>query len=936
MHKSFLMVLTCIVGLAAAAGSADLYKVMVTGPQDALRLNEARVEPVAPVLGGYLVLTDPATRAGLEAVGIKLILVTADISADELAVDLRLDAANTGRYSAVYQEDALRLYRVDRSLWKDAADLTVMPAKNDHLKIEFRPSPVFDKTRLDLIDLQGLIAQVSQDSLYSYTSTLQAQGDRYAGSTSSHISRDWLAGKFASFGYDSVVIDSFVTSVPCQNVLAFKLGTVMPDHYIVVGAHRDAVSGSPGADDNGSGSAGVLEIARILKNINTDLTFVFALFDSEEQGLNGSEHYANEAKARGDSIVYMFNMDMIANEGNSTQAKLYHGSVLTYTELLQHLADSLVGISAVLSGSSGGSDHYPFLQNGYEATFLHEYIFSSVYHSYRDSTTHMTFPYFTKMVRAGLATVYSISEKYVPGPRVAFDYPDGVPSEVTPGSTTPLRVVVSGLYGGTPVQGSGRLHYSINGGVTVETSMSEPFPNQYQAILPALSCGDLLAFYFSAEEVDSGVFYNPDPADPFTAVPVTGDSVVFSDNFEQNLGWTTTGAWQRGSPTGGGGAYGGPDPVGGHNSSNCYGYNLSGDYPNSMTAAMPLTSPVINCQGIFGVHLQFWRWLGVEQAIYDHAAVQVSANGTTWTTVWENVETIADSSWKLQELDISAIADNQPTVYLRWTIGPTDVAWTYCGWNIDDVQVGGYTCNSALQIITTSLPDWTAGHPYSQQLQSSGGTSPYSWVDKFGDLSGTGLTLSATGLLFGIPSMPGPISFTAQVTDDQSNVVDKAFNFTINAALVITTLSLPDATLGQPYSQQLTSTGGTGNVTWTDKEGALVGTGLTLSGSGLLNGTPATTGPVAFAARVTDAVGGSDEELLAFAIKPSYVCGDATADGNINIADAVYIVGYIFRGGPAPAPLEAGDANCEGAVNVGDAVYLVNYIFRGGPAPCCP
>jgi hypothetical protein len=67
-----------------------------------------------------------------------------------------------------------------------------------------------------------------------------------------------------------------------------------------------------------------------------------------------------------------------------------------------------------------------------------------------------------------------------------------------------------------------------------------------------------------------------------------------------------------------------------------------------------------------------------------------------------------------------------------------------------------------------------------------------------------------------------------------------------------------------------------------------------------------------------------------------YVCGDANGDGNLNIGDAVFVINYVFRGGPAPAPVYAGDANCDGKVNVGDAVYMVNYIFRGGPAPCCP
>lgn len=69
---------------------------------------------------------------------------------------------------------------------------------------------------------------------------------------------------------------------------------------------------------------------------------------------------------------------------------------------------------------------------------------------------------------------------------------------------------------------------------------------------------------------------------------------------------------------------------------------------------------------------------------------------------------------------------------------------------------------------------------------------------------------------------------------------------------------------------------------------------------------------------------------------PYYVCGDANGDEAINLADAVYLINYVFKGGPAPNPLDSGDANCDDAVNLADAVYLVNYVFKGGPAPCCP
>jgi hypothetical protein len=63
--------------------------------------------------------------------------------------------------------------------------------------------------------------------------------------------------------------------------------------------------------------------------------------------------------------------------------------------------------------------------------------------------------------------------------------------------------------------------------------------------------------------------------------------------------------------------------------------------------------------------------------------------------------------------------------------------------------------------------------------------------------------------------------------------------------------------------------------------------------------------------------------------------GDANADSAVNIGDAVYIINYVFRGGPAPQIIAQADPNGDCKVNVGDAVYLVNYIFRSGPAPIC-
>jgi len=78
--------------------------------------------------------------------------------------------------------------------------------------------------------------------------------------------------------------------------------------------------------------------------------------------------------------------------------------------------------------------------------------------------------------------------------------------------------------------------------------------------------------------------------------------------------------------------------------------------------------------------------------------------------------------------------------------------------------------------------------------------------------------------------------------------------------------------------------------------------------------------------------GGSDVYLIKVA---PCVRGDANGDGLINASDVVYLINYLFKGGPAPVPLEAGDVNCDGIINSADVVYLINYLFKGGPPPSC-
>jgi hypothetical protein len=170
-------------------------------------------------------------------------------------------------------------------------------------------------------------------------------------------------------------------------------------------------------------------------------------------------------------------------------------------------------------------------------------------------------------------------------------------------------------------------------------------------------------------------------------IPNAAGDTIQCFNLDTNPGWTTEGQWAFGVPAGLGSYC--HDPTSGYTGTNVYGYNLNGDYPNNMPEYR-LISTAIDCRNYLAVTLSFWRWLGIESVTWDHAKVEVSNNGSTWTVVWNhNGSSFCDGAWLLSTYNISAVADNQPTVYIRWTMGPTDSSVTYPGWNIDDICLTG-------------------------------------------------------------------------------------------------------------------------------------------------------------------------------------------------------------------------------------------------------
>jgi hypothetical protein len=226
---------------------------------------------------------------------------------------------------------------------------------------------------------------------------------------------------------------------------------------------------------------------------------------------------------------------------------------------------------------------------------------------------------------------------------------------------------------------------------------------------------------------------------------VAPETLAFFD-LNTNPGWTTQGQWQFGVPLGLGSEN--HDPTSGFTGTNVYGYNLAGDYPDNM-APQNLTTSALNFSGSTKVELNFYRWLGVEDSIYDSAKVQVSNNGTVWTDVWTNSgPAVSDAAWTLRSYDISSVAANQPAVYVRWVMGASDVTVTYPGWNIDDVRFTGPTYAMLSTVWTdfayTGTGNGTQALPYNTLAEALVAVKPNGTINIKGDSLDTSSNESLT------------------------------------------------------------------------------------------------------------------------------------------------------------------------------------------------
>lgn len=233
------------------------------------------------------------------------------------------------------------------------------------------------------------------------------------------LAADYIKERLTALG---LTITDQIYSTGGRNIIATQTGVTNPDDIYIVSAHYDSVANYCG-DDNASGTAAVMEVARILSEHCTDNTIVYALWDEEETGLHGSRYYAQQAAANSDNILGVFNIDMMAydndNDNNfDIDLRNIAGSVAMKDQILSVLNDPAFGgfnltVNVVNPGTSS-SDHSSFWNEGYSAVLFGEAWSqndkTSGYHTSNDRVGLFNWPYYhnmTKLVVAYMATVAS-------------------------------------------------------------------------------------------------------------------------------------------------------------------------------------------------------------------------------------------------------------------------------------------------------------------------------------------------------------------------------------------------------------------------------------------------------------------------------------------------------------------------------------------------
>lgn len=262
------------------------------------------------------------------------------------------------------------------------------------------------------------LVRIEPDSIQNYMQALEDFGTRYFLDENRKEVVEWLSKKFVSYGYQSINVDSFYfdnTQYPDSwqyNVVCKSSDFNEWEPHVIIGAHYDAVKNSPGADDNASGTAGVIELARVLNDYGNKLIYPvkYILFAAEEKGLIGSSYSAHESQLKNEAIKLMINMDMISNSSNDS-LKVYYSYLNQKVSFLSTVLKDFSSYTGLVPEryNSAASDHATYLRLGYNVAYFHEKEFSPFYHQPEDIVANTNPVYASNIVKAVASTVFGFN-----------------------------------------------------------------------------------------------------------------------------------------------------------------------------------------------------------------------------------------------------------------------------------------------------------------------------------------------------------------------------------------------------------------------------------------------------------------------------------------------------------------------------------------------
>ncbi|HKT80801.1 MAG TPA: M20/M25/M40 family metallo-hydrolase [Vicinamibacterales bacterium] len=199
-------------------------------------------------------------------------------------------------------------------------------------------------------DVRARVADVSVSRIYGYEKALFDFDSKHISRPGNRLAADFLFNTYTSFGYEPEYQwfdNRQAVDGRTANVIAKLPGTISPDVVYVVSSHFDSVAAGPGADDDSSGTAALLEAARALAATPQPATIIFASFTGEEAGLLGSQEFVRRAVANGLHVVGALNNDMIgwSNDfhldntirySNPGVRDVQHGAAMLFTRLVTY------------------------------------------------------------------------------------------------------------------------------------------------------------------------------------------------------------------------------------------------------------------------------------------------------------------------------------------------------------------------------------------------------------------------------------------------------------------------------------------------------------------------------------------------------------------------------------------------------------------------